>query len=159
MEKRLRLCRLHYRVKEANYKRAGPLVKSNLTTISKVYLLLVSLINFNHVVSMLGFTETLVNAPSYLSVWWWHVILFIVYGLLPLAAVLVNNEKSLLVVTGVYVAGILAESLGVFTMIVDARLVFLLLDVLAVVFSLVLVVENVSIKVAAERLSFERSQF
>jgi hypothetical protein len=51
------------------------------------------------------------------------------------------------------------ESFGVFTMIVDARFVILLLDVLAVVFSLVLAVENVSIKVAAERLSFERSQF
>ncbi len=108
---------------------------------------------------MLGLTETIVNAPSYLSVWWWHAILFIVYGMLPLAAVLVNNEKSCLIVTGVYIAGIFMESLGVFTMIVDLRLVFLLLDALAVMFSLVLVVENVSIKVAAERLSFEHSQF
>jgi hypothetical protein len=108
---------------------------------------------------MLGLTETIVNAPSYLSVWWWHAILFIVYGMLPLVAVLVNNEKSCLIVTAVYITGILMESLGVFTMIVDARLVFLLLDALAVIFSLVLVVENVSIKVAAERLSFERSQF
>ena len=134
-------------------------MKSNLTTISKAYLLLVTLINFNHVISMLGLTETIVNAPSYLSVWWWHAILFIVYGVLPLAAVLVNNEKSCLIVTGVYIAGIFMESLGVFTMIVDARLVFLLLDALAVMFSLVLVVENVSIKIAAERLSFESSQF
>ncbi|MEE9509579.1 MAG: hypothetical protein V3V81_03695, partial [Candidatus Bathyarchaeia archaeon] len=78
---------------------------------------------------------------------------------LPLAAVLVNNEKSCLIVTGVYIAGILMESLGVFTMIVDARLVILLLDALAVMFSLVLAVENVSIKVAAERLSLECSQF
>ncbi|MEE8322558.1 MAG: hypothetical protein V3R57_02910 [Candidatus Bathyarchaeia archaeon] len=134
-------------------------MKSNLTTISKAYLLLVTLFNFNHVISMLGLTETIVNAPSYLSVWWWHAILFIVYGMLPLAAVLVNNEKSCLIVTGVYIAGIFMESLGVFTMIVDARLVILLLDFLAVVFSLVLAVENVSIKVAAERLSLERSQF
>ena len=108
---------------------------------------------------MLGLTETIVNAPSYLSVWWWHAILFIVYGMLPLAAVLVNNEKSCLIVTGVYITGILTESFGVFTMVVDARFVILLLDVLAVVFSLVLAVENVSIKVAAERLSLERSQF
>lgn len=134
-------------------------MKSNLTTISKAYLLLVSLINFNHVISMLGIAETLVNAPSYLSVWWWHAILFFVFGILPLTAVLVNNEKSYLIVTGVYIAGILTESLGVFTMVVDARFVILLLDVLAVVFSLVLAVENVSIKVAAERLSLERSQF
>lgn len=134
-------------------------MKSNLTRISKAYLLLVSLINFNHVISMLGLTETLVNAPPYLNVWWWHVILFLVYGMLPLGAVLVNNEKFFLIVTGVYIAGILTESFGVFTMVVDVRLVFLLLDTLAVVFSLVLAVENVSIKVAAERLSFERSQF
>jgi hypothetical protein len=108
---------------------------------------------------MLGLTETLVNAPSYLSVWWWHVILFLVYGMLPLGAVLVDNEKFCLIVTGVYITGILMESFGVFTMVVDTRLVFLLLDTLAVVFSLVLAVENVSIKVAAERLSLERSQF
>jgi len=134
-------------------------MKSNLTTISKAYLLLVSLINFNHVISMLGLTETLVSAPSYLSVWWWHVILFLVYGMLPLSAVLVNNEKSCLIVTGVFIAGVLTESFGVFTMVVDVRLVFLLLDTLAAVFSLVLAVENVSLKVAAERLSLERSQF
>jgi hypothetical protein len=79
--------------------------------------------------------------------------------MLPLAAVLVNNEKSFLIATGVFIAGILTESFGVYTMIVDLRLVFLLLDTLAVALSLVLAVENVSIKVAAERLSLERSQF
>jgi hypothetical protein len=116
-------------------------MKFNLLTIAKAYLLLVSLINFNHVISMLGLTETLVNAPSYLSVWWWHVILVLVYGMLPLGAVLVNNEKSFLLVSGVFIAGVLTE------------------DALAAAFSLVLAVENVSIKVAAERISLERSQF
>jgi succinate-acetate transporter protein len=134
-------------------------MKLNLPTVSKAYLLLVSLINFNHVISMLGLTETLVNAPPYLSFWWWHVILVLVYGMLPISAVLVNNEKSFLIVTGVFIAGIFTESFGVFTMIVDARLIFLLLDTLAVAFSLVLAVENASLKMAAERLSFERSQF
>jgi hypothetical protein len=134
-------------------------MKFNLPTVTKAYLLLVSLVNFNHVISMLGLIETLVNAPPYLSFWWWHVILVLVYGILPLGAVLVNNEKSFLVVTGVFIAGILMESFGVFTMIVDARLVFLLLDTLAVALSLALAVENASIKIAAERLSLERSQF
>ena len=118
-------------------------MKFNLPTVAKAYLLLVSLINFNHVFSVLGFTETLVNAPPCFSFWWWHVILVLVYGILPLGAVL----------------GILMESLAVFTMIVDARLVFLLLDTLAVALSLALAVENASIKLAAERLSFERSHF
>lgn len=108
---------------------------------------------------MLGLTETIVNAPSYLSVWWWHVILFLVYGMLPLGAVLVNNEKSWLIVTGVFIAGVLTESFGVFTMVVDVRLVFLLLDTLAAALSLSLAVENASLKVAAERLSLETSQF
>jgi hypothetical protein len=108
---------------------------------------------------MLGLTETLVSAPSYLSLWWWHVILVLVYGMLPLGAVLINNEKSCLIVTGVFIAGILTESFGVFTMIVDLRLVFLLLDTLAAALSLLLAVDIMSIKVAAERLSFERSQF
>jgi hypothetical protein len=134
-------------------------MKFNLPTVSKAYLLLVSLINFNHVISMLGFTESLVSAPPYLSLWWWHVILVLVYGILPIGAVLVNNEKSFLVVTGVFIAGILMESFSVFTMVVDTRLVFLLLDTLAVALSLVLAVEHASIKLAAERLSFERSQF
>jgi hypothetical protein len=134
-------------------------MKFNLPTVAKAYLLLVSLINFNHVFSMLGLTETLVSAPPYLSLWWWQVILVLVYGMLPLGAVLVNNEKSCLIVTGVFIAGILTESFGVFTMIVDLRLVYLLLDILAVALSLVLAVENASIKLAAERLSLECSQF
>jgi len=134
-------------------------MKFNLLTIAKAYLLLVSLINFNHVISMLGLTETLVHVPPHLSVWWWHVILVLVYGMLPLGAVLINNEKSCLIVTGVFIAGILTESFGVFTMIVDLRLVFLLLDTLAAALSLLLAVDIMSIKVAAERLSFERSQF
>ncbi|MCZ2808241.1 MAG: hypothetical protein O2V44_02685 [Candidatus Bathyarchaeota archaeon] len=134
-------------------------MKFNLPTVAKAYLLLVSLINFNHVISVLGLTETLVSAPSHLSLWWWHVILVLVYGMLPLGAVLVNNEKCCLIVTGVFIAGILTESFGVFTMIVDLRLVFLLLDTLAAALSLLLAVENMSIKLAAERLSLECSQF
>lgn len=133
-------------------------MKFNLPTVAKGYLLGVGLLNFHHGLSVLGLTETLVTAPPHLSVWWWHVLLFLGYGLMPLGAVFINNEKFCVLVTSVFIAGMLTESFGVFTMIVNG-LLFLSLDTLAAALSLVLAVEHTSMKVAAERLSLERSQF
>ena len=133
-------------------------MKLNLPTVAKVYLLVVGLLNFHHGLSMLGLAETLVTAPPHLSVWWWHVLLFLGYGLMPLGAVFLNNEKICVVVTSVFIAGMFTESFGVFTMIVNG-LILLSLDTLAAALSLMLAVEHTSMKVAAERLSLERSQF
>ena len=134
-------------------------MKFNVTTVSKVYLMVFGVINFSHLASLLGIHETLTHAPSYLSFWWWHAILFLAYGVLPLSAVLIDHEISCLLVTSVSLVGILVESFRVLSMIEGLHFVFLFLYSLAAALSLSVAVENVSIKVAAERLSLERSQF
>jgi hypothetical protein len=134
-------------------------MKSNFTTISKVYLIVFGVINFSHLTSLLGIHETLAHAPPYLSFWWWHAILLLAYGVVPLSAVLIDHEISCLLVTGVSLVGILAESFRVLSMLGGLHFVFLFLYTLAAALSLSVAVETVSIKVAAERLSLERSQF
>ncbi len=134
-------------------------MKVNVTTISKVYLIVFGVINFSHLASLLGIHEILAHAPPYLSFWWWHVLLFMAYGVLPLSAVLIDHEVSCLLVTSVSLVGIVVESFCVISMLGGLHFVFLLLYSLAAALSLSVAVENVSIKVAAERLSLERSQF
>lgn len=134
-------------------------MKLNFTTFSKVYLIVFSVINFSHLTSLLGLQETLVPAPPSLSFWWWHAILLLAYGVVPLSAVLIDHEISCLLVTGVSLVGILLVSFRVLSLVVGLHVVFLFLYTLAAALSLSLAVETVSLKVAAERLSLDRSQF
>ena len=134
-------------------------MKPNVISFAKVYLVLFGLIHFYHIFSIMGIYETIVSAPSYLSFWWWHIILLLVYGVLPIISMLMDNEKSCLIVTGVSMVGILMETSRTFMWITNFHFTFTLLNSLAVILSLFLAVENVSFKVAAERLSLERSQF
>lgn len=133
-------------------------MKYNLSTVAKGYLLGIGFLNIHHGFSALGFTETLVAAPPYLGVGWWHVLLFLGYSLLPLTAVFVNNEKLCVLVTSVFIAGMLMAAFGVFTTIVNGLLI-LSLDTVAAALTLGLAVERAAMKVAAERLSYEYSQF
>lgn len=134
-------------------------MKLNSTTLSKIYMIVFGLLNFSHLTSLLGIHETLAHAPPYLSFWWWHAILFLAYGVLPLSAVLIDHEVSSLLVTGVALVGILVESFRVLSMQGGLHFVFLFLYSLAAALSLSGAVKTVSIKAAAERLSLERSQF
>jgi hypothetical protein len=134
-------------------------MKVNFTTVSKVFLIGFAVSNFSHLLSLLGIHETLVHAPSYLSFWWWHAILFLAYAVLPLSAVLIGHAVFCLLVTSVSLVGILIASFRVLSMLEGLHFVFLFLYSFAAILSLSLAVENVSLKVAAERLSLERSQF
>lgn len=134
-------------------------MKLNLITLAKIYIVFFGLVHFDHVVSLLGINETMVSAPPYLNFWWWHFILFLVYGALPLIAILIDNEKSCLAVTGISLIGILMGVLNMFPRIMDFYLIFAFLDSLATIFSLFLAVENVASEVSAEILGLEWSQF
>ena len=134
-------------------------MRSSLISLAKVYLVLFGLINLNQVISLLGFYETLTSAPPYLSFVGWHIILFLVYGVLPIITVIINNDKSWLIVTGVSLIGVLIEAVNVFTWITNLSFIFALLNSLAVFLSLHLAIENVAVEIAAEILSLEWSQF
>jgi hypothetical protein len=135
-------------------------MKLRSSSIAEAYLVVFGLIGFSHVISLFGFVETIVSAPPFLSVWWWHVTLLLVYGVLPIATVLMDSKQSwLVVVTGASLIRISVEALGVFTWITNFHFLFVLLNALAAVLSLKLAVEKVSVEVAAEMLCLEWSQF
>jgi len=131
----------------------------NLKPLAKFYIVFFGLAHFFHLISLMGVNETIVSAPSFLSFWWWHAILFIAYGVLPITMVSVDNETSFLVVTGVSLVEIFAEAFRVFTLIVDFHFILILMASTAVIVSLNLAVENVASKAAAKILSLTWSQF
>ncbi len=133
-------------------------MKDDLPTVAKGYLLVIGLLNVHHGLSALGLIETLVTAPPYLGVAWWHVLLFVGYSLLPFTVVLVNDEKLCVLLMGLFIVGTLTSAFGVFTTTLN-DLLLLSLDIVAVAFALALAVEYTAMKVAAERLSYEYSQF
>ena len=133
-------------------------MKYNLPTVAKGYLLGIGLLNFHHGLSALGLTETLVTAPPQLGLGWWHVLFFLGYGLLPLTVVFVNNERICVLLTVLFLTGLLTAAFGVFTMTLNGFLIFVL-DAVGAILALALAVEHAAVKVAAERLNLERSQF
>lgn len=137
-------------------------MKLNFISLAKVYIVFFGFIHFSHVISflgILGINETMVSAPPFLTFWLWHVILFIVYGMLPIITVSIDNEKSYLILTGVSLVGILVEAFRVFTWAMDFYFILALLDSLAAILSLILAVEKVASEASAEILSLGWSQF
>ena len=137
-------------------------MKLNFISLAKVYIVFFGFIHFSHVISflgILGINETMVSAPLFLTFWLWHVILFIVYGVLPIITVSIDNEKSYLILTGVSLVGILVEAFRVFTWAMDFYFILALLDSLAAILSIILAVEKVASEASAEILSLGWSQF
>jgi len=134
-------------------------MKLNLILLAKLYVFLFGLIHLGNVVSLLGINENMVSAPPYLSFWWWHLVLFLVYLVFPILTVCVDNYALYTMVTGASLVGILVRVFGVFTWITDLRFVLVPLYALAALLSLILAVENVASRVSGEILSLRWSQF
>jgi hypothetical protein len=134
-------------------------MKLNLILLAKLYVFLFGLIHLDNVVSLLGINESIVSAPPYLSLYWWHVVLFLVYLVFPILTVLVDKYTLYTIVTGLSLVGVLVRALRVFTWVTDFYLMLVPLYALAAVLSLILAVENVASRVSGEILSLEWSQF
>ena len=134
-------------------------MKLNTTTIAKAFLLSFGFIHFDHVLALIGINETMASAPSYLPFSAWHGLFFLVYGVLPIVTVLVNDEKAFVMVAGVALIGVLIEALGVFTWINEFHVVYTLLNFVAIAVATMLAANKVALKVAAEILSLEQTQF
>jgi len=130
-------------------------MRPNLTSLAKLYLVFFGFINLFHVASLLSFNETMANAPPYLNFLGWHIILSLVYGVFPIITVLIDNEKSYIVLTAVSLIGVLIEALNVFTWVTNLSFMYAFLNSLAAILSSYLAVENVAIKIAAEILDLE----
>jgi hypothetical protein len=114
-----------------------------------------TLINISYATSVQGINRTPVDVTPNLSVWWWHIIYVLGYIIVPITALMINNEKSWLTVMGASIIGIIMTALRGFTLIVDFPLTFILLDSVAAILSLVIAVDIASLKAAAARLSVE----
>jgi hypothetical protein len=134
-------------------------MRLDLISLAKIYILFFGLVHFSHIISMLGINEIIISAPPYLTFWWWHLLLLVVYGVVPIIAVLTDNEKSCLVVAGISLIGMFMGAFQVLTMTMSLHFIFAFLNSLAAVFSLLLAVEIVALKVSAEILSLGWSQF
>lgn len=134
-------------------------MKLNLVLLAKLYIFLFSLTHLDNVVSLLGINENIASAPPYLSFWWWHVVLFLVYSAFPILTVLMDNYTLYTMVMGISLAGIVVRAFRVFTWITDSHFVFVPLYAMAAFLSLILAVENVASRVSGEILSLGWSQF
>ena len=130
-------------------------MRPKFISLAKGYLMFFGLINLYHLVSVLGFNETLVSAPLYFNLLGWNILLSLVYGMFPIITVLKDNEKSYLILTGVSLIRILLDALNVFTWVTNLVFIFVLLNSFSAILSLYIAVENSSIRIAAEFLAIE----
>jgi len=134
-------------------------MRFNLVTLAKIYIFSFGLFHFTHIIPLLGVNEIIIRAPHYLTLWWWHLTILLVYGAVPIISALTENEKLSLVVTGAALIGVYIGASGVLTMTMSLHYIFALLSSLAAIFSLLLAAEKVALEVSAEILSLGWSQF
>jgi len=134
-------------------------MKSTLMSLAKIYMASFGLAHYEHFALFVDVDKTLIGAFSYLSSWWWHVFLLLVYLGLPIAAVVVDNYVSYVIVAGVITVGILAELFGAFVLTTNFNLLVLAVSSLGAVISFILAIEDVASKVSGEILSLKWSQF
>jgi len=101
------------------------------------YLILFGLYHIPHVFSLIGLYESITHAPSQLSVWEWHLVLMLVYGIIPIVAAL-TKHKYLYILTAVSsFIGIFIELTNVFSWTFDLYIVLAFFDLLATVACLI----------------------
>jgi hypothetical protein len=133
----------------------GAITTSKVDRVSKLYVLGYSLIKLSYALTILGGNGLSAGTPPLFSVWWLHIILTLCCVIIPITSLLVNNEKSWLMVTGVVSIGLSMELLRGLTQSVCFPVAVIVLDAIAAILSLRLAVENVALQVAATRLNME----
>ena len=102
-----------------------------MTTLSQRYLILFGAIHYlAHILPLIGAYETIAEAPSILPVWWWHLILLLVYGMLPVIYACIGGEYTRIAVVVTCTAGILVEMFKIFTWTWDIYTLYLILSLM-----------------------------
>ena len=96
-------------------------------SLAKKYLIFFGVYHLSHLLSLIGVYESIAEAPPILSIWWWHLVLLLVYGALPIVHVYRGNEYTRLAVIITCTAGILVEMFKVFTWTGDIYMLYLVL--------------------------------
>lgn len=133
-------------------------MRPGLRALAKSYILCLGLANCIHVFSLLGILSA-VGPQLSVNPWWWHLILFLVYMILPFTAILADKYALYSTVAGVSLVRMIAEAFRVFAWSVDLYTMLAPLYALAAISSLILAVEKAASEVSAEILSLEWSQF
>ncbi|MCD6469223.1 hypothetical protein J7L29_00280 [Candidatus Bathyarchaeota archaeon] len=107
--------------------------------LAKIYLIFFGVYHLSHILSLLGLYEFMTAAPYFLSFWEWHLILLLVYGIIPIIAVLINHPVLLVFVTLTCLVGFFIEVFKVFEWITDGYYLLASLDLLASLSSSILI--------------------
>ena len=98
--------------------------------LARGYLAFFGALHLPHLLSLLGLYETIAEAPPILSLWWWHIVLLLVYGALPILYAVRGGETTRIAVMVACTAGVLVEAFRVFTWTNDGYWVYLVLAAL-----------------------------
>jgi len=82
--------------------------------IGNKYLILFGLYHLPHTLSLLGLYETIIDAPQILTIWQWHLVLLLVYGVTPLLVAKTSNRPLSALLALACLIGATAELLHVF---------------------------------------------
>ena len=93
--------------------------------LTRGYLAFFGVLHLPHLLSLLGLYETIAEAPPILSLWWWHIVLLLVYGALPILYAVRGGETTRIAVMVACTAGVLVEAFRVFTWAWDVYWVYL----------------------------------
>jgi len=107
--------------------------------LAKIYLIFFGVYHLSHILSLLSLYEFMTDAPHFLSFWEWHLILLLVYGIMPIIAVLINHPVLLVFVTLTCLVGFFIEVFKVFEWITDGYYLLASLDLLASLSSSILI--------------------
>jgi len=110
--------------------------------LAKIYLLFFGVYHLFHIMPLLGLYEFMVSAPDFLNFWEWHLILLLVYGFMPIIAVLINHSALFILVALACLAGFFIEFFELFKWTTNSYYILAFLDFLASVSSFTLAKNN-----------------
>jgi len=94
------------------------------------YLILFGLYHLPHTLSLLGLYETIIDAPPILTIWQWHLVLLLVYGVAPLLVTKTGNRPLSSLLALACLIGAAAELLHVFEWSMCSETAYIILAVL-----------------------------
>lgn len=94
------------------------------------FLIIFGLYHLPHILSLLGIYESIIYAPPTLTVWQWHIVLLLVYGVTPLIVVKTENKPLSALLALACLIGAATEALHVFKWSIDVEIAYYILAAL-----------------------------
>ena len=102
-----------------------------IARLTDYYLVFFGLYHLPHIFSLIGIYESIIHAPPQLSIWEWHLVLMLVYGVIPIVAALTKNKYLYVFIAVFSFIGVFIELWHVFSWTFDFYIILAFLDLLA----------------------------